>query len=718
MRMTPTNQSRLSFFSCSFVQALLLLSQLGCVATAHAQDAASAFRPIRVNVGGSAYTDSAGNAWSADSGFNTGSVVNGGSVAIAGTSDPRLFRSGRRDPSDTPEMQYTFKVPNGTYGVKLYFAESDSDLFSVGSRTFSVEMEGRTVLANLDIYARVGANAALVTTSAVTVTDGELNIGFVHGVADPIVSAIEILAGTPQYEVFQTSLRSSVTYANPFSDVEVTATFTAPSGRKLVASAFYDGENTWRARIAPDEVGKWSYSIDSSDVTNRGLSNKTGTFDCIASTSHGFIRPDATTPYWFSYSDGTPFFGVGDTAYSVINGVTDEQRTTYFNARAAQKFNFIRFFITDSFRNAKLTDAEGWAWGGTPSSPEYDQLNPQYFQRLESILGELKARGMHAEIAVFNYYSEPFTDTDIWTSSRQDLWAQYVISRLSAYDTVFLWTVTNEYETYGNGAYRYENPADDNWARSMGALFHRVDPHEHPTTVHNFSFDEPGGVGDRFGSSKDIDVLTHQEWGAATWNGTYRDGNASGIEQRIASDRVHNKPVINTENGYEWLSGYISFNQQLTSTDKARRAAWRVFVGGGAAYAAGFAGTFQGKDDFTWKFQGPLFFQVADSGLGEYVSHFASFVPTTDFRNLSPEHDLVSRPNSCLANAGQEYVVYAPSGGAFRLDLSSASGTFAVVWFNPRTGAYRDRTTIQGGSRHTFTSPDTNDWVLHVKKNN
>jgi hypothetical protein len=521
--------------------------------------------------------------------------------------------------------------------------------------------------------------------------------------------------GIPQYDLFEVALNSSVTYANPFKDVAVTATFTSPSGRQRVAHGFYDGGNIWRARIAPDETGEWTYSITSNDASNGGLNGKRGTFHCITSGGPGFIRADAENPYWFSYSNGTPFYGIGDTAYGLVNGLTDEQRQAYFDRRAGQSFNFIRFFVTGSFRSAALSNDQAWAWGGTPAAPDYDQLNPQYFQRLEAILRELKARGMHAEIEVFDYYSAPFTDPRVWTDSRQDLWAQYVVSRLSAHSTVFLWTVTNEYETYPDGRYRYDDPADDEWARNMGALFQKMDPHRHPTTVHNWKFDSDGGIGGRFGTSEHIDVLTHQAWGEAKWNGAHLEGDASGIEQQIAKDRIYKKPVVNTENGYEWLPEYFTFNRQVVSADKGRRAAWRVFVGGGAAYAAGFAGTWPGKDKFTWKQQGPLSFRLEDSGLADYVKHFASFVRTTDFRNMSPAHNLVSAPNSCLASEGREYVVYAPAGGAFTLDLSRVSGKFAVKWFNPRTGAHRKARAVRGGEMQTFTSPDANDWVLHLK---
>ncbi len=82
---------------------------------------------IRVNAGGPAYTDTAGNVWSADTGFNTGTPLSWPTnLAIAGTSDPTLYRTERWDSPSAPVMTYSFAVPNGTYQVRLHFAENYS----------------------------------------------------------------------------------------------------------------------------------------------------------------------------------------------------------------------------------------------------------------------------------------------------------------------------------------------------------------------------------------------------------------------------------------------------------------------------------------------------------------------------------------------------------------------------------------------------------------
>ena len=545
-----------------------------------------------------------------------------------------------------------------------------------------------------------------------------------------------------RYDVFEAVLTASKAYANPFLDVTVTATFTAPSGRKLEVFGFYDGQNTWRLRVAPDEVGQWSYVTHAGNVADSGLDRQTGVFKCVPSRNKGFIRPDKKHKYYFSYSDGTPFFALGDTCSVTCKALSHANRKAYLDARAGKPFNFLRIFASLTFNawtgkpwsDVISHDPDGFPWGGTPQSPDYDRLNPAYFQRYERILGELKQRNVHAEVIVFNLYEIPFKDPSIWTPEREKLWGRYVVSRLSAYSTVFLWTVAQEYERYPAGRYSYE-PADDDWVKRMAKLIREADPYDHPITVHPWGKDqqdrevlmENGVIGKRFGQGPDLNVLSHQHnsYGTATWIPNpapgYWDGPGTGVDKAIWADRMYDKPVINTEYGYEWLKGSdVNFNRQIHGTDKCRRVAWRIFTAGGAGLAAGFCGTTMGMDkadiyhDNKQRF---TLFRVADSGHVRQLQHLYNFVTMrTDFSNMNPAKTLINAPNLCLANPGTEYVVYAPDGGELKLDLTAATGSFSVGWLNPRTGAYEGRAWVQGGAERTFSSPNENDWVLHLKK--
>ena len=91
---------------------------------------------------------------------------------------------------------FTYTIPGLTagtqYSVLLHFAETY--FTAAGGREFNVAINGTTVLTNLDIYATVGENAALLETFTATANgSGQIMIAFTAGAANqPVVSGIEI----------------------------------------------------------------------------------------------------------------------------------------------------------------------------------------------------------------------------------------------------------------------------------------------------------------------------------------------------------------------------------------------------------------------------------------------------------------------------------------------------------------------------------------------
>src|SRR5690606_9638145 len=95
---------------------------------------------------------------------------------------------------------YDIPVKNGTYDVKLHFAEIYHGVNrggGVGSRIFNIDVEnGQGSLTNYDIVKSAGAPATAVVENikGVSVSDGFLNISL-KGVKDNAkISAIEIIS--------------------------------------------------------------------------------------------------------------------------------------------------------------------------------------------------------------------------------------------------------------------------------------------------------------------------------------------------------------------------------------------------------------------------------------------------------------------------------------------------------------------------------------------
>ena len=85
---------------------------------------------------------------------------------------------------------------------------------------------------------------------------------------------------------------------------------------------------------------------------------------------------------------------------------------------------------------------------------------------------------------------------------------------------------------------------------------------------------------------------------------------------------------------------------------------------------------------------------------------------------MTPRPELASS-RYCLANPGEEYLVYLPEGGAVTLNLrgSNRGDVFNVEWFLPRVnrtfpGAYP----LPGGDYVTTATPFTGDAVLYLKR--
>ena len=148
----------------------------------------------RVNAGGGAVTDPTGD-WEADNYFTSGNTYSTNTTIANATSRlEALYQSERYG-----AMGYSFPVTNGSYTVKLHFAEiyapaADTRIFDVNIEGGALELDNYNIVADPKVDA---PNTAVVKTFDIDVADGTLDIAFITVSENPKISAIEIIKNDP-----------------------------------------------------------------------------------------------------------------------------------------------------------------------------------------------------------------------------------------------------------------------------------------------------------------------------------------------------------------------------------------------------------------------------------------------------------------------------------------------------------------------------------------
>lgn len=156
---------------------------------------------LRVNCGAEEdYVDQTGALWVADGQLVEGPVagltVERVGLTMPGSDAPNVYLTERYSME-----AYEFSLPDGTYTLRLHFAETYDGISGPDQRIFSVLVNGETALEDFDPFKAAGGFATPVVREVrdVEVTDGILRIEFEPNIQNPEINGIEII-GKPLTE--------------------------------------------------------------------------------------------------------------------------------------------------------------------------------------------------------------------------------------------------------------------------------------------------------------------------------------------------------------------------------------------------------------------------------------------------------------------------------------------------------------------------------------
>ncbi|MCK5101585.1 MAG: DUF4038 domain-containing protein [Cyclobacteriaceae bacterium] len=530
-----------------------------------------------------------------------------------------------------------------------------------------------------------------------------------------------------QWEVKTLSFTAGNNYSNPYAIIPVdgsedllTITFSGldgdAEGKDITLTGFWDGDNVWSVNFAPPFTGNWKYKTNSRD---KKLHGKSGNIKAIAWTQEGMesnptrngpvmVRQNGITAgHFFEYENGQPFLWIGDTWWNwTKRSIHIETFQKLVDDRAEKGFTIGQLFVPGN----------GWGQESSILDSTFSKLDDEHMGHVENMIQYANSKGI--TVWVHGWWSRPELNKEIG-EEKMKRWWRYLVHRLGAYNVV--WVLAGEYNMHDNAGFSI-----DFW-KELGQLVDREDPYQHIISLHNTPPFWSGGADAPQWSTGE--VLHNETWldynQSQVGHGKYAN---EMIPVVIAKEykREPAKPIVVTEPWYEFVEG------NPTGMD-VRLAAWGSILSGAAGHTYGGGHVWLAHVPESHAGSGPWPLEKEfDRTTYDYegavsMAHLVELFKEMKWWNMEPHPELVlDYPQPfCLANPGEEYVLYLRYGGfiKLRMDEKAVGNSYSFFWYNPATGHRYDTKYIKGERILNFRCPESypgvknyRDWVLYIKK--
>lgn len=486
-----------------------------------------------------------------------------------------------------------------------------------------------------------------------------------------------------------------------FEHTKFIAVFEGPENQRLEVPGFWDGGRTWRIRFTPTKIGEWSYRTSFSDGVDQGLDRKSGRLHIGAARSanavqqHGGFLKVSENHRYLTFSDGTPFFWLGDTWWAVPSAnVPFANFQRMVDRRVEQGYTL---FQAHGFMPLSFEPKGGI--GAFTATRTPDEETVRYWQEVDKYFSYAEEKGM---IGVFGFSTAIHLDR-LPLSDIHRLW-RYYLARYGAYPVTFL--ITQEYNEKPD-----ERVEQISRLLKLGQFIKDSDPWKRAMTAHSWVHSHEG-----FPAEK-------EPWHDFTM---LQGGHSLGLYEkfyRALWERTPVKPFVQSEANYE---GFIN-RAKFSDATVIRHTAYTAIQTGCFGFTYGAQGLYssitdRSKPGTTAKW-GPVL--TWEEGLalpgGAQLAHLRKCYESLEWWKLDPVSNAIKPAADVLvkADGDKTLLLYFPpqvkvSDGAVLTGVSKGFH-FRAEWFDPRTG---NRIELGLG---LFSSdaglslpqrPDDNDWLL------
>ena len=446
----------------------------------------------------------------------------------------------------------------------------------------------------------------------------------------------------------------------------------------------------------------------------------------------------SANPRYFADSTGKAVYLTG--SHTWANFATDQgsmdppaafDYNRYLDFLVSHNHNFFRGWVWELTYSEEGSNGGPFYWNpfpwqrtgpgnATDGKPRFDlnKYNQDYFDRLRKRVIAARDKGLYVSIMLFQGYAIQFNrnekdgypldgrnningiDAGIGYASntlqipvvtaKQDEYVRKVIDAVNDLDNV-LYEISNESGSYS-----------DEWQYHMINLIHQYEaekPKQHPVGM---TFTYKGGSNSGLFKSP-ADWISPD--GSSGYGSPHTDPPAADGSKVIIND---------TDHSYYWTG--------LRKDGPAAQQAWvwkNFLRGNNTLFMDPYLSKIDKRNNPSGNTSDPYFGNTPDpywETIRLAMGRTRLYAMKMDLASVTPQNSL-SSTSFCLANTGEEYLVYFPESATNSFTVKMLKGRYNFEWYNPSTGKMEENGELKvHDGMHSFIIPFKGDAVLYVRK--